>query len=189
MLIGRPQCIPFQLVNIKLMEVTVEIHCKTESEELFHSRTTQTYHCRVGGGGVVSVMDCHSPRRDNAGSNPHATTDFSVSAEWPKTTHMLSRWPSINPDSRRTRPVNQEWVRAAAWTKHNWRHYKQNCLRHDGLGQTTMPLKKAYRRYRPRRRKKKKCEDIFDAIVYCHCLLSLLENKFDVSTHIKSHFL
>ncbi len=63
---------------------------------------------RVGGGGVGSVMDCHSPRRDNAGSNPHATTDFSVTAEWAKTTHMLPRRSSINPDSRRTRPVNQE---------------------------------------------------------------------------------
>ncbi len=62
----------------------------------------------VDGGGVGSVMDCHSPRRDNAGSNPHATTDFSVTAEWPKTTHMLPRRPSINPDSRRTHPVNQE---------------------------------------------------------------------------------
>ncbi len=50
----------------------------------------------VGGGGVGSVMVCHSPRRDNAGSNPHATTDFSVTAEWPKTTHMLPRRPSIN---------------------------------------------------------------------------------------------
>ncbi len=45
------------------------------------------------------------------GSNPHATTwDFSVIAEWPKTTNMLPRRPSINPDSRRTRPVNQECV-------------------------------------------------------------------------------
>ncbi len=35
----------------------------------------------------------------------------------------------------------------------NWRHYKQNSLRHDGLGQTTRPLRKAYRRYRPRRKK------------------------------------
>ncbi len=58
--------------------------------------------------GVGSVMDWHSPRRDNAGSNPHATTDFSVSAEWPKTTHMLPRRPSINLDSRRTRPGNHE---------------------------------------------------------------------------------
>ncbi len=62
----------------------------------------------VGGGGVGSVMDCHSQRRDNAGSNPHATTDFSVTAEWPKTAHMLPRRSSINPDSRRTHPVNQE---------------------------------------------------------------------------------
>ncbi len=53
---------------------------KEESETISSDLTTQITvrkritKQRVCGGEVASVIDCHSPRRDKAGLNPHATT-------------------------------------------------------------------------------------------------------------------
>ncbi len=56
-------------------------------------------------GGVGRVMDCHSPRQDNASSNPHVTTDFLVAASGPS---LPTCCPEDHPSTRTLEEPVQE---------------------------------------------------------------------------------